>query len=87
MSHTERELLLAEREVSTLEHFMAEQKFFLSRLPMSIEQKAEGERLIAQFEEALKRARRRYRDMLLAAHQEDVDKSEQEVPPSSRKAS
>jgi hypothetical protein len=70
MVHTQRDLALAERSVSALEHFIAEQRRILAAAPWSTEEKAQGRRLLQQFEQTLRDARTRYRELWLELHPE-----------------
>jgi hypothetical protein len=68
-AHTERDLLITARHVTTLEHFLLQQRKLFAETCWPSGQKEQGEQLLHQFEEALKQARERYADIWQELHE------------------
>jgi len=76
-AHTERDLLIAARHVSTLEHFLLQQRKLFAEMYWPSGQKEQGEQLLHQFEEALRQARQRYADIWQELHEAPLSDGEE----------
>ena len=66
MHYTDRDLVLAERDVSALENFIAEQQERISRFQLTPEPRRQLDDLREQLMELLELQRSRYREILTA---------------------
>ena len=74
MVYTERDLLLAERNVAALDKFIAEQEARFSTIELEPAQRSELDALLSQFREVLQLRRDKYSEIWSSLHGNEIDR-------------